>query len=275
MTSQQLSLPVMSNLPQAYFVNGDTGLKQTTSAAWANKIITAEEIAVIVPIPEAVLDDSSYDIWAQIQPSVIEAFGMVIDAAAFFGTGKPASWPNGIVPDAISKNHSIALGTNGNLYQDICSEGGLESLVESDGYTVRGFVGPTSIKAKMRGAVDDNKQPIFRGGYANGNTTSITYQLDGQPIMIAENGAWDESQALLLGGDFSQALYSIRQDITMKKLDQATLTDNAGNITLNLAQQDAVAMRFVMRLGWVLPNPINRLNTNDTTRYPFAVLKNP
>jgi hypothetical protein len=27
-----------------------------------------------------------------------------------------------------------------------------------------------------------------------------------------------------------------------------------------------------MRLGWQLPNPINRVNQNDATRYPFAVL---
>jgi len=33
-----------------------------------------------------------------------------------------------------------------------------------------------------------------------------------------------------------------------------------------------VALRAVMRLGWQLPNPINRINPNDATRYPFAVL---
>jgi hypothetical protein len=33
-----------------------------------------------------------------------------------------------------------------------------------------------------------------------------------------------------------------------------------------------VALRAMVRLGWQVPNPINRLNTNAVTRYPFAVL---
>lgn len=34
-----------------------------------------------------------------------------------------------------------------------------------------------------------------------------------------------------------------------------------------------VALRVVFRAGWALPNPVNRVNTNEDTRYPFAVLK--
>lgn len=63
MSSKTYKMPVLDMLPMAYFVNGDTGQKQTTKMAWDKKFITAEEIAVIIPIPEAVLDDSEYDIW--------------------------------------------------------------------------------------------------------------------------------------------------------------------------------------------------------------------
>ena len=55
MTSKQYKMPVLDMLPIAYFVNGDNGQKKTTKQAWDKKFITAEEIAVIVPIPEAVL----------------------------------------------------------------------------------------------------------------------------------------------------------------------------------------------------------------------------
>ena len=65
MTAAQTRLPVLDALPIAYFVNGDTGQKKTTRQAWDKKTIIAEEIAVIVPIPEAVLDDADYDIWAR------------------------------------------------------------------------------------------------------------------------------------------------------------------------------------------------------------------
>lgn len=38
-------------------------------------------------------------------------------------------------------------------------------------------------------------------------------------------------------------------------------------------QNDMVALRAVMRLGWEIPNPINSLKTDKTKRCPFAVLK--
>jgi HK97 family phage major capsid protein len=80
MSRAQQRLPVLSALPTAYFVASGGGLKQTSKAAWANKYLVAEEIAVIVPIPEAYLDDAEFDIWGEIKPKIAEAFAVAIDA---------------------------------------------------------------------------------------------------------------------------------------------------------------------------------------------------
>ena len=70
---------------------------------WDKKFITAEEIAVIIPIPEAVLDDSDYDILGRaVRPRVEEAFGKVIDGAVLFDVNKPDSWRNS---DQVSNCH--------------------------------------------------------------------------------------------------------------------------------------------------------------------------
>lgn len=265
MTSKQRKLPILSAMPVAGFVNGDNGLKAVSSAKWANKFITAEEIAVIIPIPEAVIDDSSYDIWAELKPTIMQEFGRVIDGAVFFSTDKPTDWPTGIVPGAVAAANTVALGSGTDIAEDINS---LMGKVESDGFDVNGFAGDISTKASFRGLRDKNGGLLFQPSLAAG-TPSTLYA---QPINYVKNGAWDKTQALMLGGDFTQAVYAIRQDMTYKVLDQAVISDGDGKIVHNLAQQDMVALRCVMRLGWQLPNPITALNSDDTTRYPFAVL---
>src|SRR4029079_7583460 len=76
--------PVVSALPTAYFVGGDTGVKQTTEVNWTDKFIDVEELAAIVPIPQAVLDDASYDIFGNVRPLLENAIARAIDAAIFF-----------------------------------------------------------------------------------------------------------------------------------------------------------------------------------------------
>ena len=89
MSRAQKRVPVANLLAIAYFVNGDTGLKQTTELNWANRFIDAEEIAAIVPIPEAVLDDADFDIWGEVKPALVEAFGVAIPHSDTIHVHKP------------------------------------------------------------------------------------------------------------------------------------------------------------------------------------------
>ena len=262
MTSKQLKMPVMSGNVTASFVTGDTGMKQTSNLTWEHVYITAEELAVIVPIPEAVLDDADYDIWGEARPRIVEAFGRAIDAAAFHGTNKPDSWPTGLVPGAIAAGNYTTIGLD-NLYQAINGEGGVIAKVEDQNIPVTAYVGALPLRAKLRGAVDRNGQPIFRTAYSNGAAGSMVYELNGTNIEFPTNGSFDADEALLLAGNFSYVRYAIRQDITFKILDQATISDDTGKVILNLAQQDCVALRAVMRLGWALPKPVNMVSGQD------------
>lgn len=269
MTSRQYKMPVLDMLPIAYFVNGDTGQKKTTKQAWDKKFITAEEIAVIVPIPEAVLDDSDYDIWAEVRPRIVEAFGKVIDGAILFGTDKPASWRNDIVATATAAKTVVGLGAADNLYDKIMGEDGSIAMVENSGYFVNGHMADISMRAKLRGLKNTNGDPLFKSDMQS----STTYSLDGSPMNFPNNGAFDKSKALMISGDFSQLVYAIRQDITFKLFTEGVVQNTDGTIAYNLMQNDMVALRAVMRLGWEIPNPINSLQKDKTKRCPFSVLK--
>ncbi|PDO11582.1 MAG: phage capsid protein [Candidatus Reconcilbacillus cellulovorans] len=272
MTAKQKRLPVLNSLPMAYFVNGDTGTKQTTKVEWKNKYLEAEEIAVIVPIPEAVLDDAEYDIWGQIRPRIEAAFGEVFDAAVLYGTNKPSTWPDGIVTQAEQKGKVVTLGTGNDLYDDIMGEGGVIDLVERSGFMVNGHVAAVSMRAKLRGLRDADGQPIFKATMQEGTR----YQLDGERMIFPLNGSIDPTKSLMISGDWSQLVYAIRQDITYKILTEAVIQDPVtGEIVYNLAQQDMVALRCVMRLAWQIPNPVNQLDRDENTRFMFAVLKPP
>lgn len=268
MSSKTYRMPVLDMLPIAYFVSGDNGAKQTTKMAWDKKDIVAEEIAVIVPIPEAVLDDSDYDIWAQVRPRVTEAFGKVIDAAVFFGTNKPSTWRSDIVTTATAASNVVTLASEGDLYDAIMSEDGVIAKVEEDGFFVSGHVADISMRAKLRGLKDSTGNPIFKDSVQGGTS----YALDGSPITFPNNGAFDKSKALMISGDFSQLVYSIRQDITFKLFTEGVVQNTDGTIAYNLMQNDMVALRAVMRLGWEIPNPINSVQPTEASRCPFSIL---
>jgi HK97 family phage major capsid protein len=268
MSRKQQRVPVLSILPQAYFVNGDTGLKQTTEQNWENKFLNAEELACIVPIPEAVLDDSEFDMWAEIKPRVVEAIGAAIDAAVFFGLNKPASWPDSIVALAAAAGNSFTRGSVGGQKLDVDISDTMK-LVEDDGYDVNGFVARKNIKGGLRGLRTSEGALIFQPTL-QAKTPDTLY---GESIFYSQNGAWVNAQADLISGDYMQAVLAARQDITYKLLTEAVIQDASGAIVYNLAQQDMVALRVVIRTAYQVPNPVNRMQTDSGTRCPFAVLR--
>lgn len=267
MASRTYKMPVLDMLPLAYFVNGDAGQKKTTKMAWDKKFITAEEIAVIVPIPENVLSDSAYDIWGEVKPRITEAFGKVIDGAVLFNINKPSSWRNGVVATAEAAGSVVTMTDD--LYADIMAENGVIAKVEGSGYFVNGHVADISLRAKLRELRDTTGNPIFKSDVQSGTN----YTLDGSAMMFPNNGAFDKAQAMMISGDFSQLVYSIRQDITFKLFTEGVVQNTDGSIAYNLMQNDMVALRAVMRLGWEIPNPINSVEQDKTKRCPFAVLK--
>lgn len=262
----QTRFPVLSALPVAYWVNGDTGLKQTTEAAWANKYMNIEELACIVPIPEAVLDDSDFDVWASVRPLMEEAISRALDAAVFFGVSAPASFPTNITAAAIAATNTVNRGTNaaaaGGIYGDYSD---LLGKLEAEGIIPDAAVGNTTLKARERNIRDTTGQAIARPA-------------DMPDIDFALMGMWPSGSgsAELIVGAFKRALITgVRKDFTYKLLTEGVITDDSGGIVYNLPQQDMVALRLVFRAGWAVANPINYQQPVEASRYPFGVLRAP
>ena len=267
MSSKTDKLPVISVLPQAYWVSGDDGLKQTSEVNWTNKTLTAEELAVIIPVPQAVLDDASFDIWGEVRPKLVEAFGAKLDAATLFGVDAPTSFGDGaghgISQLAVSAGNFVTEGTGTDFADDIALT---LSKVEDDGYDVNVAYARRKVRGRLRRLRDQNDAPIYQT-FAQGSPDSIY----GNDLLYVANGSWVNNYEMIVG-DRSAAILGVRQDITFTIHTEGVISDGSGNVLLNLMQQDSAAMRAVMRVGFVVATPATA--ENGTTGFPFAVLIN-
>ena len=270
------TFPVLSALPVAYWVTGDTGMKQTTTAAWASKTIAVDELAVIVPVPENVLDDTDFDIWAALRPLMETAIARAIDSAVFLGTNKPVTQPADISTAAAAAGNTITQGTataaDGGVAKDISD---LIVKLEDDGYIPNSGIARPGLRGAIRGlgAAQTNVVSAALGGQLS---VSDWY---GVNISYPMRGLWPTAVSTVqaIVGDFSQLVVGVRQDFTYKLITEGVITD-AGSppvIQFNLPQQDMVALRVTFRLGWQVANPINFDQPVEANRYPFGRLLRP
>lgn len=270
-----LRFPILTALPIAYWVTGDTGLKQTTEMGWSNKYLTIEEIATIMPVPDNVMEDVSVNIWDEAQPLLVEAFARVLDAAVFFGAAAPASFPTNVIAAAAAASNFVATPTataaQGGFMGDLDS---LIGIVEEDGYDITGYLSPITTRSRFRKVRDTTGQKADPGR-VGGDLRSV----DGVPIMYPMRGLFPVAGGpgvdgvALIGGDWSQFVVGVKSGIEYKLITEGVITDDQGNIVYNLPQQDMQALRLKFRIGWQVANTINNDNPTENTRYPVGYLK--
>jgi len=263
------NLPVLSALPVAYWVSGDTGVKQTTEANWTKKTIAIEELAAIIPVPQNVVDDLTFDIWNELEPLLASAIALALDQAIFFGTNKPAAFPTDINTSAIAAaNNEVwdATAATGGLAGDVSL---LMGKVESDGYMVSDFVAHASILGGLRNARDSTGQQLAEVSQGT---------LYGIPFTYAMRGGWPAATSpstvpRLFALDGSQFVLGVRKDITYDIATEGVITDAGGLVVYNLFQQDMAAMRVTFRAGWQVANTITPEQPTEASRYPAGVLQ--
>ena len=282
MRGNTLVLNVLNHLPVADWVaNSSTPdgapeeirEKPVSTLAWQGKEVVAKEIAVIVPVAINTLRDlqgNAIELVPELSELVIGAFNQVIDSAVFFGYRSPYAGYNGIVSEATAAGAVVNWnGQSGTSFYDAINAA--MTYVENSGYYPDAILGgPT-----LNGA--------FRGGITNlGVLSTDQGEIGALPRHIDLTGGFNTSSAFAIVGDFKRGLvYSIREDMELRVLYEATIKD--GTQTYNLAQQDMVAFRFTMRLGFAIANPVNRVSgtlssdgkyiEKGAAAYPFAVIK--
>lgn len=264
-------MPVLSALPVAKWVTGEPndttgtgGEKAAASQAWKGLVLTAEELAAIVVIPEAVLEDSAVNLWNEITPRLGEAVGKAVDLAVFAGTDKPASWPAAIISAAVTAGNVTVAATPTEADYDAAI-----ADVEQDGFFPEQFYA----------AID--QRSIFRSMNASGVPTYLSEirgdgrvdSIYGINIRYDRMGVMGTTHAVV--GDPSKAILGVRTDLQYKVLEEATIDVSAaqdGTAMVSLAQQDSIGLRVRGRFAFAVANPVTHLESVEGNRYPFAVI---
>jgi len=235
------NFPMLASLPQAGWVSEDvgdaSGTKPTSEVRWKSQTMVVEEIAVIVPVHEDVLDDATSDIVGQIVKSAGTAIGQKLDLAILWGTGKPLSWASDDLWTAASNASQTKAITSGAANADdiVGAVTQQAKVLAALGLQPDTLLGPLTFRYDVVNLRDSNGLPIFRDEQFAGMNTSFN-----------RNSTWDSSLASALVVDSSRVRIGVRQDISVKYLDQATVN------SINLAEKDMVAYRFKARFGYVL-----------------------
>lgn len=287
MPSHTMVMPALATFPTAYWLNGasraaeDVAFKQTTTMTWTNVQLVASELAVLVAIPDALVQDELFDILGELRPRLVEAFALKIDAAVLWGDDKPQLWTGGagvgIYDAAVTAGNvvtpatTVPTGNGDDTSPDLAQQFGYAAeKLALDGFVPNGFAVQPGLPWRLRNMRASGGETIYQGNTGVAGTMAET--LFGEPLVQVRNGAWDANRAVGIIGDWTNAMVGVRQDITFSISDSATITDGAGAVTYSAFQQDGKVLRAVMRVGFATTNPISQLNTNSSTRYPFAVV---
>lgn len=276
----QTRLRLQASFPGAYWITGeedvaggagggtqpekDVAFKQTTQFQWRNKYIRPDELAVMAVMPDNWKADSDLA-WEEIRTALKTSFAQAIDRAVLFGDSAfgplPASFGDGVVSEALAAGLIVVAGTNVDRADDYAEAA---ETLEASGYEVTNFLTRAAEMWKIRRLRNTTtNEPLYQTLSERGAGT-----LYGRPLNEVKNGAWDETEAIAIAGDWSQLHVGIRQDMEFAMSNSAPIFDTAGNLVYNPFQQDGEVLRACMRLGYVVTDPLKHLGGE----YPFIVL---
>lgn len=244
-------LPVLATLPEADWVSesatDSAGVKPTSQVTWEDRTLVAEEIAVIIPVHENVLDDATVDILGQLARSGGQSIGKKLDQAVLLGIDKPASWVSpALLPAAVAASQTVAVvDGNANANDIPGAVNQVAGIIATEGWAPDTMISSLALRYQVANLRDANGNPIFRDESFAGFRTFFN-----------RNGAWDPDSVTALVVDSSRVRIGVRQDITVKLLTEATVNG------INLAERDMVALRFKARYAYVLGTAATPLGSN-------------
>lgn len=245
-TTRKETWPVYLGRPVAAFVN-EGAAKPVTGAEFGVDEVNIKKIACIVPFTQELLEDATEDPRVLVNEDVRQAIANLIDAHAL-GYQAGAAIVGNFDDESGSTTSTVELlATPGDAFRVAVSAA--MAIIEGNGYDPNGVAAAWDVKGHIRDArqTTETTNVVYPGGPDGDDPIGL-----GLPIRYTTNlDAFPPAAGKVAAvvADWRQARLAIRQDIQVDVSDQATI-DNGGTL-IHLWQQNMVALRYEVRVGFV------------------------
>jgi len=231
----------------------EAGEKQSTAPTFGVVTQTLKKLAAIVPMTEEIIEDANLNLTELVAELFAEAVAKEEDEQFFNGDGSvwTGIFNNGNVNDVRIAGTDPAAVTAENLLS-LTDAQPTGALAGSKFYMHRG------VYSKIRALREGDGTGMFIIAPPTGPNTLPTmwgYDIvlsDACPLVTVTGN----SKPFIMFGNLKKAaIFGDKQQLRVKLLDQATVNNVANSGSINLAQQDMVAVRIVERVGFVLALP--------------------
>ena len=236
-----VTIPVITGDPEAAWV-AETASKPVSNGTPATKLMTAYKIAVIETFSKEFVRDAQalYDALVERLPKSLAA---VFDNTVVGATQAPG---NNFDTFASCTAQSILNANNGTYLGLVAADGD----IAAHGGIMNGLALSAQAKSLLLSAVDTTNRPLFLASAKEGVVDKVlgvdTYF--NKNIYKAGDSSTSTPATVGIAGDWSQAMYGTVAGVEISFSDTATLT--SGNTTINLWQQNMVAVRAEIEVGF-------------------------
>lgn len=247
----EASVPILSTAPEAAFVTPTLGgRKPIATIEWSAAKLFAEEIAAVVAIPDAFLDDAGFPVWESVRPALSAAVAKALDQAVLFGVDAPASYPAGGIA-AIAGPPAGGASTDTSDALDAAM-----TAIEASGLTPDGIASSAAIRSALRAEARTQMLSV---------ADPIAYTFYGLPVQVV--APWDSAaDDAIVGAWKTSLLVGLREDVTFELSTDGVLLDDTDTIVVSAFQDDVTLMRVHMRVGVAIGTPVG---PDGTPTKPF------
>jgi len=241
------------------------GAKTSTQPTFQLVTQTLKKLSAIVPLTEELFEDSAISLIPLLTDLFAEALAKEEDAQFFAGTGSP--W-TGILNNGSVQ--SVTLGST-ETFSDLNADDLLDmtaKIAPSMRRNAKYYMHTTVLNVvKKLKDKDDNYIYDRPGGQDASDGRIWGYPVEVVDVMPAITDT-ASGKAFVIFGDLKKTcIFGDKQQMRVKVLEEATITDTDGSTPINLAEQDMIALRIVERVGYVcsLPEQVCVCKTAQTT----------